>query len=406
MDSLTQIVLGASMGEVVLGKKLGNRALLWGAIAGTIPDLDVIPGAFMGTEANLIFHRGPTHSIVFCVLAPLLFAGLAKWFYKSTLYQKQSYKWVQTFLALLVPILPAILLLYGLSSGALSMPLLVPVVVLLILAYIMWRYLYDNYLSARVYVEEVDYWQWYLMFFLGFITHVILDAFTTYGTQLYLPFSDYRVSWDVINVVDPLYTVPFMLCLFVVTNFKRSDRRRAVWNYAGILISSGYIALCAYHKDITNKKFERLLSEQEIKSERFMCTPTPFNNILWYCLCETSTTFETAHFSLLDAQDRQICLQTYEKSTENPPEVSPVRTLQWFSNDYLFMKSINEAEWQLADLRFGHFDFDCKGDMVPPAFSFRLRESSDDGWHLEQDDFEVDDFSEAWQSFVARIKGN
>jgi inner membrane protein len=42
MDSLTQIVLGASVGEAVAGKKIGNKAMLWGAIAGTIPDLDVL----------------------------------------------------------------------------------------------------------------------------------------------------------------------------------------------------------------------------------------------------------------------------------------------------------------------------------------------------------------------------
>jgi len=42
MDSLTQIVLGAAVGEAVLGKKVGNKAMLYGAIAGTIPDLDVV----------------------------------------------------------------------------------------------------------------------------------------------------------------------------------------------------------------------------------------------------------------------------------------------------------------------------------------------------------------------------
>ena len=42
MDSLTQIVLGAAVGEFVLGRKVGNKAILWGAVAGTIPDLDVL----------------------------------------------------------------------------------------------------------------------------------------------------------------------------------------------------------------------------------------------------------------------------------------------------------------------------------------------------------------------------
>jgi len=41
MDSLTQIVLGGAIGELVAGRKMGNRAVLWGAIAGTIPDLNV-----------------------------------------------------------------------------------------------------------------------------------------------------------------------------------------------------------------------------------------------------------------------------------------------------------------------------------------------------------------------------
>ena len=49
MDSLTQIVLGAAVGEVVLGKKVGNKAMLYGAIAGTIPDLDVLTRYFMDT---------------------------------------------------------------------------------------------------------------------------------------------------------------------------------------------------------------------------------------------------------------------------------------------------------------------------------------------------------------------
>ena len=47
MDSITQIVLGAACGEAVLGKKIGNRALLFGAIGGTIPDLDVFVGKWL-----------------------------------------------------------------------------------------------------------------------------------------------------------------------------------------------------------------------------------------------------------------------------------------------------------------------------------------------------------------------
>ena len=59
MDSLTQIVLGAACGEIVLGKKIGNKALLFGAIGGTIPDLDVFVGRFLfDNEIQVMaFHR-------------------------------------------------------------------------------------------------------------------------------------------------------------------------------------------------------------------------------------------------------------------------------------------------------------------------------------------------------------
>jgi inner membrane protein len=73
MDSLTQIVLGAAVGEAVLGKKIGNKAILWGAIAGTIPDLDVLNKLFYDSVTSNELHRGFSHSIVFSLIfAPIL----------------------------------------------------------------------------------------------------------------------------------------------------------------------------------------------------------------------------------------------------------------------------------------------------------------------------------------------
>ena len=67
MDSITQIVLGASVGEAVLGKKVGNKAILYGAIAGTIPDLDVLANYFTDALTAIEIHRGFTHSFVFAL---------------------------------------------------------------------------------------------------------------------------------------------------------------------------------------------------------------------------------------------------------------------------------------------------------------------------------------------------
>jgi inner membrane protein len=43
---------------------------------------------------------------------------------------------------------------------------------------------------------------------IGFATHGLLDALTSYGTVLFWPFSELRVSWDIIAIVDPMFTIP------------------------------------------------------------------------------------------------------------------------------------------------------------------------------------------------------
>ena len=78
MDSITQMVLGAACGEAVLGKKIGNKAVLFGAIGGTIPDLDVFVGSLLYANEidGMLFHRGFMHSILFSILGAFLFGWL------------------------------------------------------------------------------------------------------------------------------------------------------------------------------------------------------------------------------------------------------------------------------------------------------------------------------------------
>ncbi len=73
MDSITHLALGACMGEAFAGKTLGKKAMLWGAMAQSIPDIDFIASLWMNTSSGLLAHRGFTHSFLFCsILTPLL----------------------------------------------------------------------------------------------------------------------------------------------------------------------------------------------------------------------------------------------------------------------------------------------------------------------------------------------
>ena len=78
MDSFTHLALGACMGEAFAGKKLGKKAMLWGAMAQSIPDIDFMASFWMNTSSNLLAHRGFTHSFLFCIIMTLFLAFLAE----------------------------------------------------------------------------------------------------------------------------------------------------------------------------------------------------------------------------------------------------------------------------------------------------------------------------------------
>ena len=85
MDSITQAALGALCGELVLGKKLGNKGILWGLLVGTLPDLDIIAYPFLSSSEQLGWHRGISHSILMMFVAA---AGLGWWLHGF--YQKRD----------------------------------------------------------------------------------------------------------------------------------------------------------------------------------------------------------------------------------------------------------------------------------------------------------------------------
>ena len=78
MDSVTHIALGACIGELFVGNKVGRKALLWGAVAQSFPDIDFITAFWMDTTDELLAHRGFTHSLLFAALLTPILAFLAE----------------------------------------------------------------------------------------------------------------------------------------------------------------------------------------------------------------------------------------------------------------------------------------------------------------------------------------
>ena len=80
MDSITHIALGACIGELFVGGKVGRKAMVWGAVAQSFPDIDFIAGFWMDTTDELLAHRGFTHSLLFAgLLTPILAMLAERW---------------------------------------------------------------------------------------------------------------------------------------------------------------------------------------------------------------------------------------------------------------------------------------------------------------------------------------
>ena len=83
MDLVTQGILGAAVGQAGFQHNLGRKAVLWGAVYGMLPDLDVLVKFSGNPFAEQLYHRGFTHSLFFAPLVAPIAATLMRRFYKS-----------------------------------------------------------------------------------------------------------------------------------------------------------------------------------------------------------------------------------------------------------------------------------------------------------------------------------
>lgn len=334
MDSLTQIVLGAAVGEATLGKKVGNRAMLWGAIAGTIPDLDVFTRHFMDPISANLMHRGFTHSLLFCILlAPIL--GYAV---------KKSARW--SFIGFFAIITGYLLLS---SSSILAQSIIVGV--FLILSFLSYRYAPKT--------DEASIKGWTLLFFLSLVTHPLLDAHTDWGTQFFWPF-EYRLAYKNIFVADPLYTIPFLLCVVIAMFFNRTSPKRRFFNNAGLFISSGYMLLSLFFKGYAHAHFEDELSRQGIEYVEMDTRPTPLNTILWNAQIETTNGYIVGYYSLFDKDykvqfSNEFAKNKHIKDSLGNPKV--LQQLEQFTAGWYRMHYEGDKLF-LTDIRFGQFGTD------------------------------------------------
>ena len=341
MDSLTQIVLGAAVGEVVLGKKVGNKAMLWGAIAGTIPDLDVYQSLFFDSLRANELHRGFSHSILFS----LLFSPLLAWLVTN------KEKWT---LASLITII------FGYPLITIE-NIYIKFVLALIIGVIVF-FVFDNDYGKTTATRK----DWTKLMFWALITHPLLDCHTTWGTQLLWPLP-VKLAWNNIFVIDPLYTVPFLVFVVIAMFYKRTSNSRRWLNWTGIAISSIYMLWSLGAKWYTYQIFEDNLASKNIQYSRLTTVPTPMNTFLWSATADGDSVLYTGLYSIFD-KDKNIEFHTIDNNHDlvaKYQEDDVLKRLNFLSKGWYVINNDNPDTLVYNDARFGPMYLDNK-----PVYGF------------------------------------
>ena len=191
MDPISQGALGAALAGSAASRRGSERlapALLLGVLSGMAPDLDVLIRSSTDPLLFLEYHRQFSHSLAFAPVGALVCAGLL---------HRLVRRWPMF------------------RSRKANVP--------------------------RRDASELRFRETYLFCLFGFASHGLLDACTSYGTMLLWPFSDARVAWNVISVIDPLFTVPLLTLLVWGLLGKRPGLARGAMSWALVYLCVGVI---------------------------------------------------------------------------------------------------------------------------------------------------------------------
>ena len=192
----------------------------------------------------------------------------------------------------------------------------------------------------------------YLASFLGYATHGLLDACTSYGTLLFWPFSSERVTWNNISIVDPLFTIPILI--LVGTAIKT---RKRLFSYFAIGWVAFYLCLGFVQYDRAFKAANELALSRGHNPERLTLKPSFGNLILWKSIYQYEEKFYVdAIRTVLSSTwclgesvrifDYQHHLPNLNKDSQQRKDIERFR---WFSQDYL---GFDEEKNLVTDVRY------------------------------------------------------
>ena len=327
--------------------------MLWGAVVGTLPDLDILAYPFLDLPGQLYWHRGFSHSLA------------------------------------------------GLLLGA-------PIV-----AWLLWRWWQWRARNRQGERFPPSFRRVMLFTALNFATHVLIDCFTVYGTQLYEPVSRVRVGTNNLFIIDPLFTLPMLFWLGGALFAGRPPGvARRGWVTFCSLFLGGYTVASFSVQDMATNRFHSELSRLGIEPQRGEVSATPFNIVVWRGLFETEEGFWIGHWALSDDEQPLEFFRVPRNLEVLEPHAEDrvIDCVRWFSEDYLLVEPAGErGGWVVTDLRFVEFWPDSTPGRPRTFFTWWLKPPEATGtgaWELVREDSQYPGFGLLWKRLRQRWDGD
>lgn len=194
----------------------------------------------------------------------------------------------------------------------------------------------------------------YIFTFLGYATHGLLDACTSYGTNLYWPFSNVRVTWNIIAIIDPIFSLTLII-FFIFAYIKKSR----IFAIIGLFFAMIYLLVCFIKNQHVEQIMKKLAEDRNHKIERFFIHPSIGNNILWRSIYQANNEYyvdaiyvpffkkpKIYYGHVLGVIDKKILHEFPKKSKQ----MNDIERFSYFAKDFIYFYPGNENI--IADLRY------------------------------------------------------
>jgi inner membrane protein len=158
--------------------------------------------------------------------------------------------------------------------------------------------------------NRYTYLRWFKISVIAWFSHIFLDIFNTYGTGIFEPFSHIRVTFDLINVIDLIMTIPVLALvitfIFIVKNYQKKLRIAL----AAIMYPLAYMTIVFTFKMYVENSATLQLANKHIFPSRMISSPLPLSPFAWKVVAETYESYHiTTVYGFWKKQSEFTCIE-------------------------------------------------------------------------------------------------